>query len=85
MAEVYDRWYKTVDGTRVPSASHGQGLRWQARWRDDVGLQRKQSFARKAAAEQHLVQVKADLARGAYVDPRGGRAPATAARAPAAR
>ena len=70
---VYDRWYRTVAGRRVPSAAHGQGRRWQARWRDDAGRQRKQNFAKRADAERFLATVKADLPRGSFVDPRAGR------------
>ena len=70
---VYDHWYRTVDGRRVPSAAHGQGKRWQARWRDEAGRQRKQNYDRRADADRALNTVKVDLARGSYVDPRGGR------------
>jgi integrase len=73
VAEVYDRWYRTVDGRRVPSSVHGQGRRWQARWRDDTRRQRKLSFHRKEQAKQHLAKVTMDLARGAYVDPAAGK------------
>src|SRR5215211_9329200 len=68
---VYDRWYRTVDGRRVASVEHGQGKRWQARWRDEAGRQRKQNYDRRADAERALAAIKADLARGAYIDPRG--------------
>jgi len=61
---VYDRWYRTVDGKRVASAEHGQGKRWQARWRDESGRQRKQNHDRRADAERALAMVKADLHRG---------------------
>lgn len=70
---VYDRWYRTIDGRRVPAAAHGQGKRWQARWRDEHGRQRKQNYDRRADADRALNTVKVDLARGSYVDPRGGR------------
>jgi integrase len=73
MAEVTDRWYKTVDGKQMPSAVHGKGKRWQARWRDASGRQRKQNFDRRADATRALVATKADLQRGAWVDPRAGR------------
>jgi integrase len=80
MAEsgVYDRWYKTIDGRRVRSGAYGQGKRWQARWRDESGpggtvRQRKQNFDRRADAERQLTTVKADLARGAYLDPKAGK------------
>jgi integrase len=70
---VYDRWYRTVDGKRVASAAHGQGKRWQARWRDGDGRQRKQNYDRRADADRALATVKVDLPRGSYVDPRAGR------------
>jgi integrase len=79
---VYDRWHKAKpnpdesrcrEHKRVPSASHGQGKRWQARWRDESGAQRKQSHDRERDAERALAVVKVDLPRGAYVDPRAGR------------
>jgi integrase len=45
------------------------GDRWQARWRDDGGAQRKANFARKADAARHAATAVADTARGVYVDP----------------
>ncbi len=52
---IYDRWYKTErqDGTRkkVRSSEYGCKERWQVRWRDEHGRQRKKSFARKLDAE----------------------------------
>jgi integrase len=71
---VYDRWTKKVDGRRVPSESHGQGKRWQARWRDETGRQRKKNYERRAEAERFLSGIKADLGRGTYVDPSVGKA-----------
>jgi integrase len=71
---VYDRWYRTVGGKRIASAEHGQGKRWQARWRDDAGRQRKQNHERRADAERALATVKTDLARGVYLDPAAGKA-----------
>jgi integrase len=70
---VYDRWHRTVDGRRVRSAAYGQGKRWQARWRDSSGRQRKQNFERQVDADRALAAVKVDLPRGTYVDPRAGR------------
>jgi integrase len=70
---VYDRWYRTVDGRRVPSAAHGQGKRWQARWRDEAGRQRKQNFAKRDDAKLFLATVTVDPLRGSFVDPRAGR------------
>jgi integrase len=70
---VYDRWYRTVDGRRVPSAAHGQGKRWQARWRDGDGRQRKQNYDRRADADRFLATVKVGPLQGNFVDPRAGR------------
>lgn len=87
MAEVYDRWHKSRPGkddkacpehsskTRelVPSSAHGKGKRWQVRWRDAGGDQRKENFDKRAAAETRAATVKADLDRGLYVDPAAGK------------
>src|SRR5437763_4960278 len=82
MAEPYDRWHKSRAGKDekrcrehglVPTGAHGQGDRWQARWRDGAGVQRKQNCARKADAAHHAVTAVADTARGIYVDPRKGK------------
>jgi hypothetical protein len=43
------------------------------RWRDDASRQRHKAFDRKADPERFLAPVTADLARGAYFDPRAGR------------
>lgn len=68
--DVDDLWYKS-DGS--PSARHGKGSRWQARWRNTAGKQRGKVFARKLDAERWLARVTADKSRGAYVDPAGGK------------
>lgn len=87
MAEVYDRWHKSRPGkddkpcgehsskTRklVPSGDHGKGKRWQVRWRDASGKQRKENFDKRAAADTRAATVKADLDRGLYVDPAAGK------------
>lgn len=54
-AKVEDRWTKTVrdpQGNKqtAPSADHGRGLRWRARYVDDEGRQHAKSFVRKADA-----------------------------------
>lgn len=56
-----------------PSAKHGRGKRWVARWRDDTGQQKSASFDKKTPAEHHLTDVQAQLNRGAYIDPAGGK------------
>lgn len=48
--------------------------RYRARWREyPGGPQRSRHFDRKADAERFLDGVRGDLARGAYIDPAGGR------------
>jgi integrase len=49
---VYDRWWKTrrqADGfvKRVPSSDYGCAKRWQVRWRDETGRQRKRNFSKR--------------------------------------
>jgi hypothetical protein len=74
MADIDDRWYRTdrETGARVPTARHGSGRRWDARWHDGE-RQRHKAFTRKADAVSFLAKVTTDLERGAYVDPRAGR------------
>ena len=78
-AGVEDRWTKTVrdddDGNekKVPSARHGKGKRWMARYVDDESNERSKSFDRKADAQAWLdSEVTAKLATGTYVAPRAG-------------
>ena len=77
-AGVEDRWTRTIrrpDGTTVttPSAKHGQGLRWQARWVDADGRERSKSFARKVDAQTWLAaEVTVPMATGTYVAPGAG-------------
>ncbi|AVH59732.1 MULTISPECIES: tyrosine-type recombinase/integrase [Streptomyces] len=87
MAEVYDRWHlsRPLEGAElcrehssrtrrlVPSADHGTGKRWQVRYRDANGEQRKENFERKADADARAAKVKADLDSGQYVDRAAGR------------
>jgi integrase len=78
MADVDDRWYRTVKGPdgkprKVPTARHGTGSRWAARWRDADGKQRMRSFDRKLDADNFLAGLRADLMRGIrHADPRRG-------------
>ncbi|MEV7382099.1 tyrosine-type recombinase/integrase [Streptomyces lydicus] len=87
MAEVYDRWHKSrpakddkpcgehTSKTRklVASGVHGKGKRWQVRWRDASGKQRKENFDKRAAADTRAATIEADLARGLYIDPAAGK------------
>jgi integrase len=74
---VVDRWHKTrpqPDEPRcrehdlAPTGVHGKGDRWQVRWRDDTGAQRKRNFARKSTAESFAAKVKTDADRGVSID-----------------
>jgi integrase len=73
MAHVQDTWEKIVDGTRVRTARYGSGKRWQARYLDPDGVERTRAFERKQDAERFLVNIGADVLRGAYVDPAAGK------------
>src|SRR5262249_38368947 len=57
----------------VPTADHGTGDRWQVRWRDENGRQRKKAFGRKAEADAWDAKVRTQLADGSYVDPSAGQ------------
>lgn len=74
---VDDLWFLTKrgpDGERLRSKRHGRGKRWRVRWVDDAGRTRQQLFDKKTDAERHDANVRADVSRGVYVDPDGGRA-----------
>jgi len=82
MAEVYDRWHKSRpapgaqrcrEHDKVPTTDHGQGMRWQVRYRDADGKQRKENFARKPAADARANAVGSALDRGTYLDPAAGK------------
>ncbi|MEU6705772.1 tyrosine-type recombinase/integrase [Streptomyces wuyuanensis] len=87
MAEVYDRWHLSRPApdagpcpehsgrtrTVVPSKDHGIGKRWQVRYRDLNGKQRKENFERKADAEARAAAVETDLNRGEFIDRAAGR------------
>ena len=78
-AGVEDRWTKTVrrpDGTTetVPSAVHGKGKRWRARYVDEDGREHAQGFARKSDAQSWLdTEITAKFATGTYIDPNRGK------------
>jgi hypothetical protein len=78
-AGVDDLWTKTVpdhDGnTRtVPSARDGRGMRWRARYVDDLGREHTKAFTRKADAQGWLDnEITPSLATGTYVTPQAGK------------
>lgn len=73
MAHIQDRWEAVVDGRRQRTNRYGQGRRWRARYRDPDGAERSKMFDRKQDAERFVATVSADVLRGSYVDPEGGR------------
>lgn len=87
VAEVYDRWHlsrprkdakactehTSKARTLVPSAEHNQGKRWQVRYRDTDGEQRKENFEKKSAADARAAEVETELNKGTYVDPKAGK------------
>ncbi|MFI5638283.1 tyrosine-type recombinase/integrase [Streptomyces goshikiensis] len=77
----YDRWHKSRPGLteevckehgKVPSAGHGVGKRWQARWRDDAGVQETEMFAKESDAKKHETKMRATVDDGSYINPKGG-------------
>jgi hypothetical protein len=74
-AGVEDRWSKTVrdpDGTTrtIPSARHGKGKRWMARYVDDHGAEHSKSFDVKGEARRWLDGQVTALGTGTHVAPR---------------
>src|SRR4051794_25962754 len=49
------------------------GPRYDVRYRDPEGKQRKRTFARKVDADRFAVTVAADVIHGRYLDPDAGR------------
>ncbi|WP_326830220.1 tyrosine-type recombinase/integrase [Streptosporangium sp. NBC_01810] len=80
---VADRWHKSrprpgeekckCRPAKVPTAEHGQGKRWQVRWRDDAGEPQKLNFEKLPDAQSKDAQIKASLDRGDYLDPKAGQ------------
>jgi len=69
---IYDRWYRGEGRNKPRSAEYGCEKRWQVRWRDDQGRQRKQSFELKVEAKSFDTTIQAQLRAGTYVDPAAG-------------
>jgi hypothetical protein len=99
LADVYDRWHKShpkpteaecgehKSRTRqmVPTADHGIGKRWQVRYRDLDGHQRKENFHTKAEADNRAAEVDVEIRHGSYVVPARDEADARRLRAEVAR
>ncbi|HEX3548583.1 MAG TPA: tyrosine-type recombinase/integrase [Mycobacterium sp.] len=74
-AGVEDRWTKAVrdehgNKQNVPSARHGVGLRWLARYVDDRGREHTKAFGRKVDAQRWLDNQTATIVSGTHVAPR---------------
>ena len=75
---VEDRWTKSIRDEhgktqRVPSARHGQGLRWMARWVDTDRREKTKSFSKKSDAQRWLdTEVIAKMVTGSYITPQAG-------------
>lgn len=85
---IADRWHKARPAAGeprcrehdlVPTDQHGRGDRWQVRYRDDAGVQRKRTFAKKNGADPNTcasafeAKVREQVNTGQYVDPAAGR------------
>jgi integrase len=66
-AGVEDRWTRS-DG--APSASHGKGSRWRARYVDTEGREHAKGFARKTDAQAWLDKQTSAIVTGTHVAPR---------------
>ncbi|MGW7521750.1 tyrosine-type recombinase/integrase [Streptomyces sp. NPDC054796] len=78
----FDRWHKRYPkegdvpckcGTKrsplYPSADHGRGQRWQARYTDPNGKPRRPAFDIWQEARDHLDEVRVAMRNGTWVDP----------------
>jgi integrase len=72
---IQDLWYAAGPrgGKPRPTARHGNGRRWKARYIDPDGRERSKSFARKADAERFLTEIGHSKIAGSYLDPDAGR------------
>ncbi len=57
----------------VEKRRSARGVRYDVRYRDPDGQQRRKTFARKSAADQFAATLEADKLRGTYIDPDAGR------------
>jgi integrase len=75
VAHVRDQWYRpSVSGSgRERTDRYGVGRRWLASYQDTAGRRHAKSFDKKVDAERYLALMRADVARGAWVDPALGR------------
>jgi integrase len=79
---VADRWHKSRPAPDeaecgehkglVPSAAHGKGKRWQARYDDPFGNERTSLHRTKAEAEAEIVRQESAKQTGSWIDPKAG-------------
>jgi len=85
---VSDRWHKSRPKSdepkcrcrpaKVPTADHGQGERWQVRYRDEAGHQRKKNFRERygndpnTCADAFDAKVKDQIKSGTWINPDDG-------------
>ncbi len=53
----------------IPTSDHGTGKRWQVRYRDLDGRQRKEHFHTRAEADKRAAEVDVEIRSGTYVVP----------------
>jgi integrase len=63
---VEDRWYAKG---KKPTSRHGKGKRYRVRYLVDGRERSGGSFDRKIDADRRLIELRADLLRGQWVDP----------------
>lgn len=82
MSHVQDRWYRTEPdpnnprkATRTPTARHGSGRRYKARFIGPEGNEISRTFAdgQLKMAKEWLSRQEVDRAMGTFVDPRAGK------------
>jgi integrase len=74
---VEDRWTKAVRDDHgnthtVPSANHGRGKRWRARYVDSNGREVAKGFGRKVDAQKWLDAITSTIVTGTYIAPGAG-------------
>jgi integrase len=74
-AGVEDRWTRTIRDAEgntqtVPSANHGKGSRWRARYVDERGCEHAKVFARKVDAQNWLDNIVSEQVTGTWTDPK---------------
>ncbi|MGW6460925.1 tyrosine-type recombinase/integrase [Streptomyces sp. NPDC055078] len=78
----FDRWHKkypkpgdapcrcgTKKNPQYPTADHGRGQQWQARYTDPNDKPRRPMFVTWQDARDHLDEVRASIRTGSWVDP----------------